>query len=142
MTLFKGFLLVVAGIHACFMVLEMFPWEFPVLLKIVSKKLPDLQRDPSDTPGLKERKWSRRQLPLVATIVQNAGIYNGILAGGLLWAALTLDPDLTVDPARAVARVLLAGAAVAGVFGTATLKSPATAVQAIVGIIGLIWIYR
>jgi hypothetical protein len=32
---------------------------------------------------------------------------------------------------------MLAGAAVAGIFGTATLKSPVTAVQAVLGIAGL-----
>jgi uncharacterized membrane protein len=74
--------------------------------------------------------------------VQNAGIYNGILAGGLLWAALAFDPALAVDPAWYVARVLLAGAAVAGIFGTVTLKSPVTAGQALLGIIGLVWLGR
>jgi len=37
---------------------------------------------------------------------------------------------------------MLLGAAVAGIFGTATLKSPVTAVQAAVGIIGLILVLR
>jgi uncharacterized membrane protein len=35
----------------------------------------------------KGTKWTELQQPLVATIVHNAGIYNAILAGGLLWAA-------------------------------------------------------
>ena len=69
---------------------------------------------------------------LVATIVHNAGIYNAILAGGLFWAAWI------GDPARDVARLLLIGAVVAGAFGTATLKSPLTALQAILGAVGLI----
>ena len=122
------------------MILELFPWRFPILLKMVSKKLPDLppdQRDPHDAGG---RKWSRWQQPTVATIVQNAGIYNGVYAGGLIWAALTLNPAVPVDPARDVARVLLAGAAVAGMFGTATLKSWPTAVQALLGIVGVVWL--
>jgi uncharacterized membrane protein len=58
--------------------------------------------------------------------------YNGILAAGLAWAALT--GESAVD----VARVLLAGAAVAGVFGTLTMRSAATAVQAVLGIIGVL----
>jgi uncharacterized membrane protein len=57
----------------------------------------------------------------VATIVHNAGIYNAILAGGLLYAAYA------GDPAGDVARVLLAGAVVAGMFGTLTLRSWLTA---------------
>ena len=62
--------------------------------------------------------------------MHNAGVYNGILAGGLLWAALT------GESANDVARVLLAGAAVAGLFGTVTMKSVPTAVQAVVGVTG------
>jgi uncharacterized membrane protein len=116
----KWFLIGVGALHALFMVLEMFPWRSPVLLRIVSKK------------RLKDQPFTTDQRDLVATIVHNAGIYNAILAGGLLWAAV---PD---PPNRDVARVLLAGAAVAGVFGTATLKSPFTALQALLGIIGLI----
>jgi uncharacterized membrane protein len=119
----KWYLLAVAAVHAAFMLCELFPWRFPVLLRIVSKKLPDVRTGD---------QWTDLQQPLVATIVHNAGIYNGILAGGLLWAAL---PG---DPAPGVARVPLIGAAVAGIFGTATLKSPITALQAVLGIIGFV----
>lgn len=115
----KWFLIGVAALHAVFMLAELFPWSFPVLLRLVSKKLPDGQQ------------LTVSQQALVATIVHNAGIYNAIVAGGLFWAAIA------GDPARDVAQVLLAGAAVAGIFGTATLKSPLTAVQALLGIIGL-----
>ena len=115
------FLSGVAALHAVFMVCELFPWPSPVLLRIVSKKLP------------KGEAWTDRQRALVATIVHNAGIYNAILAGGLFWAAWT------GDPARDVARVLLVGAVVAGVFGTATLKSRLTALQALLGAVGFAW---
>ena len=123
----KWFLLVVGALHVGFTVCELFPWRVPFLLRLVSKKLPDLED---------EEKWTRFQQPLVATIVHNAGIYNAILAGGLLWAALAADPE--GESARAVARVLLTGATVAGIFGTATLRSPITALQALLGIVGLI----
>ena len=116
----KWFLLAVALLHAAFMLLELFPWESPFLLGLVSKKLP---AGDAFTP---------HQRKLVATIVHNAGIYNGILAAGLAWAALT------GESAYDVARVLLAGAAVAGLFGTVTMKSAPTAVQAALGIIGLL----
>jgi uncharacterized membrane protein len=112
------FLIGAAALHACFMLCELFPWSKPVLLRIVSKKLPEGE------------KFTAAQTTLVATIVHNAGIYNSIIAGGLLWAAVMGDPAILV------ARVLLIGAAVAGAFGTATLKSPLTAIQAIVGIVG------
>ena len=113
------FLIGVAGLHLLFMTAELFPWSLPVLLRVVSKKLP------AGEP------FTVAQRKLVATVVHNAGIYNGIVAGGLLWAAFG------GDSASGVARVMLMGAAVAGVFGTVTLKSPVTAVQAMVGIIGL-----
>jgi putative membrane protein len=103
-------------------VLELLPWKSPFLLNLVSKKLPDGEQ------------FTTRQRDLVATIVHNAGIYNGILAAGLLWAALA------GESANDVARVLLAGAAVAGIFGTVTMRSVPTAVQAVLGIIGLLFV--
>jgi uncharacterized membrane protein len=114
------FLVGVAALHAVFMGCELFPWSNPVLLRIVSKKLPA------------EEKFRPEQIALVATIVHNTGIYNSIIAEGLLWAAAISDPAI----AAAVARVLLLGAGVAGAFGTATLKSPLTAMQALVGFVG------
>ena len=112
-------LTIAAVLHAGFMLCELFPWQNPLLLQLVVK---NQQMKTPFTPD---------QQSMVATIVHNAGIYNSILAGGLFWAAFI------GDPAADVARVLLIGAVVAGVFGTATLKSPATAVQTLIGIVGL-----
>jgi uncharacterized membrane protein len=111
-----------AALHAFFMACEWWPWRLPVLLRIASRKLPSGQ---SFTPA---------QQALVATIVHNAGIYNAVIAGGLLWAAVSGDAG------RETARVLLAGAAAAGIFGTLTLKSPLTAVQAIIGLVGVLFV--
>jgi uncharacterized membrane protein len=72
------------------------------------------------------------QKRLVATIVHNAGIYSGIVAGDLFWAAFGGNGGTDV------ARVMRLGALVDGVFGAATLRSSVPAVQAIVGLIGLI----
>jgi uncharacterized membrane protein len=118
------FLLGAAALHALFMICELFPWRLPILLRVVSKKLPELS-------GAEKGRFTDAQRKLVANIVRNAGIYNAIVAGGLCWAAFG------GESAADVARVLLIGAAVAGVFGTVTLKSPLTAVQALVGSIGL-----
>jgi Protein of unknown function (DUF1304) len=117
------FLLGAAALHALFMVCELFPWRLPILLRVVGKKLPEL-------PAPEKGRFTDAQRMLVANIVRNAGIYNAIVAGGLFWAAFS------GDSAADVARVLLAGAAVAGIFGTVTLRSPITAIQAFVGIIG------
>jgi uncharacterized membrane protein len=113
------FLMGAAVLHLLFMAAELFPWSLPVLLGVVSKKLP------AGEP------FTDAQQNLVATVVHNAGIYNAIVAGGLLWAAFG------GQSAIGVARVMLMGATLAGVFGTVTLKSPVTAVQAVVGIFGL-----
>jgi uncharacterized membrane protein len=115
----RYFLIAAAVLHAGFMAAELFPWRSPLLLRIASEKL-----SPSAV-------FTEEQQRLVATIVHNAGIYNGILAGGMLWAALAGIHG------NDVARVMLIGAGAAGVFGTITLKSPATAIQAAVGISGL-----
>jgi len=126
----RWFILAVAALHLAFMLGELLPWSSPMLLGRLSEKLP---QGPG-TELAQGKKWTDDQQRLVATIVRNAGIYNGVLAGGLLWAAL---PEVVN---RDVARALLAGAAVAGIFGTATLRHPLTALQALLGIIGLAWI--
>jgi len=115
----QWFLMGAAGLHVLFMLAELFPWSFPALLRAASQKLP------SNEP------FTAAQQKLVATVVHNAGIYNGIVAGGLLWSAFGGAPVLDV------ARVMLMGAVVAGVFGAVTIQSPVPAVQALVGIIGL-----
>ncbi len=112
------FLYGAAALHAAFAIAEMFPWPLPMLLAKLSQKLPG------------QPPWMPAQQAMVATIVHNAGIYNAVIAGGLVFAAVS------GEPARDVARVLLAGAGVAGIFGTLTMKSPVTALQAIVGIAG------
>lgn len=100
------------------MLLELCPWSLPTALRLSSKKLPD--------------PFTREQQQLVASIVHNAAIYNGIVAGGLFFAAYA------GQSATDVARVMLIGAAVAGIFGTVTLKSLVPALQAAVGIVGYV----
>jgi uncharacterized membrane protein len=126
----KYFLLGAAALHASFMAAELLPWPRPLLLQMASEKLrpiPDLTKDQLSP----EPQFTDEQLKLIATIVHNAGIYNGIVAGGLLWAA-THEEDR-----HPVARVMLVGATAAGIFGTMTLKSGATALQGLVGLVGL-----
>jgi uncharacterized membrane protein len=114
------FILAISLLHATFMALELLPPKNPILLQVLSKK------------RLNQQGFSETQRSLVAIIVQNAGIYNGILAGGLAWSAFSSN----TATAAGVALVLLVGAAVAGVFGTLTLKSPLTAIQGLAGIVG------
>lgn len=122
----KIILLVAGGLHAAFMCAELFPWPNPLLLRAVSKKLPEL---PKDLAPLGHR-FTDKQQTLIANIVHNAGIYNAIVAGGLLWAAC---PGVSMD----VARVMLIGAVAAGAFGAMTLQSAVPVLQVVVGAIGL-----
>ncbi len=67
---------------------------------------------------------------LVAMIVHNAGVYNGIVAAGLfatLWAGAG---------SHVVQMALLAGGIVAGLVGSVTLSSK-TVLQAVAGIIAI-----
>ena len=113
----KAFLLIVAALHSFFCIAELFPWKLPLALRLSLKQLkPD-------------HRFSPAQQDLVSGIVHNAAIYNAIVAGGLLYAAF-------FAPHGDVARVMLLGAAAAGIFGTLTLRSPLTALQGILGIVG------
>jgi len=129
----KWFLIVAALLHLGFMICELYPWQVPVSLELASKCRPEL---PPDKLTDAQKEWFHAQQELTATVVHNAGIYNGIVAGGLFWAAYA---GLA---ATDVALVMLMGAVVAGIFGTVTLKSPVTAMQAAVGIIGLILVLK
>ena len=121
----RWFLIAAAALHAFFMVAELFPWSFPFLLKQASRKLPPVDaKFPDD-------RFSEEQREIVIAIVHNAAIYNGIICGGLLWAAFVGNQG------HDVARVMLMGAAAAGIFGAVTLKNPVPALQAAVGIAGL-----
>jgi uncharacterized membrane protein len=130
----KLFLLGAAALHALFMVFELFPWSTPFSLQLASSKLPKLPASHLLTDD-QEKFFAARQR-LTATAVHNAGIYNGIVAGGLSWAALAGNSAIDV------AWVMLIGATVAGAFGTVTLKSGVTAFQALVGIIGLVLVWK
>ncbi len=68
----KWFLVAAAALHVFFMMSELFPWSLPAVLRIASKKLPTAE------------PFTDAQRKLVAGVVHNAGIYNGIFAGGLL----------------------------------------------------------
>ena len=111
-------LIVAGGLHLGFLLCELFPWSWPIVACLASKKVP---------------AFGPEQKRLVKSIVQNAGIYNGIVAGGLFFAAFAGSSD--------VARVMLLGAAAAGTFGALTLKPPyLPAIQALVGVTGLFFL--
>jgi uncharacterized membrane protein len=83
----------------------------------------------------KQLDLSANDQHLVAMVVHNAGIYNGIVASGL-FAAAWVGPS-----AYCIQVTLLAGGIVAGLFGAGTL-SKATIFQAICGAIALAVVIR
>ena len=106
-------------LHVLFMIGELYPWGRPKIMGLVLRKWP------------RELDLSANDQHLVAMIVHNAGVYNGIVAAGL-FAAAWVGPS-----AYCIQVALLAGGIVAGLFGAATL-SKATILQAIFGAIALV----
>lgn len=101
-------------LHVVIMVFELYPWSRPRMMQRVLKKWP------------RKLDLSENDEHLVAMIVHNAGIYNGIVAAGLfatVWVGAEAFP---------IQIVLLVGVVVAGLFGAVTL-SIATILQAILG---------
>jgi putative membrane protein len=95
--------LLVALLHAWFMVLEMFLWTRPLGLKVFR-----------NTP---------EQAQAMRVLAANQGLYNGFLAAGLLWAAVTAQRD--------VALFFLGCVVVAGIYGAATVSRRIFYVQAV-----------
>jgi uncharacterized membrane protein len=122
-------------LHVALMGLETLPPSCPVLLRLVSKRrLKPLAEElvlPQKTP-LTAGTFTPPQQKLVANIVKNAGIYNGIIAALLFATAYAGD--------REIARVLLTGIIVSGVFGGMALSSWAWA-QAVFGVVGIVGFY-
>jgi putative membrane protein len=101
-------LVVVALLHAYFLVLEMFLWDRPIGLKIF---------------GMTPEKAAATK-----ALAMNQGLYNGFLAAGLLWS---------LAAGAAVAIFFLACVIVAGVFGALTASRKILLVQAVPGAIAL-----
>jgi len=116
-------LYLIGVLHLLFMVGELYPWNCPRIMAAV----------------LKERRLvlADTDQPFVATVVHNAGIYNGIVALALFVSASYGSSAFGIQVA------LLIGGIVAGLFGAATLTIAVIA-QAIAGAIALavVWFCR
>jgi putative membrane protein len=106
--------LVVAALHAYFLVLEMFLWRRPL--------------------GLKTFRMSPEKAETTAQLAMNQGLYNGFLAAGLVWGLVRED--------RGVLTFFLACVIAAGLFGGATVSKRIVLVQALPAAIALaaVWI--
>jgi putative membrane protein len=110
MNIFANILvMVVALLHVGFMVLEMFLWNGPIGQRVFGL-----------TPEM-----AAAMAPLAA----NQGLYNGFLAAGLTWGAMSNRYDLRV--------FFLTCVVLAGVFGGISAKASILLTQAAPGLLAL-----
>ena len=105
----------VAVLHVCFLVLEMFLWDKPF--------------------GLRTFGHSREAASKSKVLAMNQGLYNGFLAAGLAWGLLLgADGD-------AIKFFFLVCVVVAGVFGGLTASRNILLVQALPAAIALVLLF-
>ncbi|MEO0601824.1 MAG: DUF1304 domain-containing protein [Myxococcota bacterium] len=103
----------IAALHVYILVLEMFLWSRAVRVFAVPR--------------------DRRDDPLLRTMLQNQGIYNGFLAAGLIWGLAHPDPVVGTQ----LQLFFLGCVAVAGLVGAATANVRILFVQTIPALVGL-----
>ena len=104
--------LLVAALHGYFLVLEMFLWQTPRVMRTFGT-------DP---------EFAARS----AALAKNQGLYNGFLAAGLVWGVLAPD-----DLGFPVTVFFLGCVIVAGLYGALTVSRRILVVQALPGVIAL-----
>ena len=104
--------LVVAAIHVYILVLEMFLWR--------------------TERGRRAFGTDQAFADASATLAANQGLYNGILAAGLVWGVLAADPV-----GFQVKIFFLVAVAIAGIYGAATVNRRILFVQTIPAAIAL-----
>ncbi len=109
----QALLLLVALTHVGFMILEMFLWDHPI--------------------GRNTFAMSPEVSASSAVLAANQGLYNGLLALGLLWALVADRFDLKV--------FFLGCVVIAGVYGGITAKSTILLVQALPGALALLTVF-
>jgi putative membrane protein len=111
-TLANAAIVLVALLHAAFLVLEIFLWSKPIGHRVFGLS-PDAMASSA---------------PLAA----NQGLYNGFLAAGLLWGLFLGAPGFSIKV------FFLACVIVAGLFGAATAKRSILWLQAMPGAVALL----
>lgn len=103
----------IAILHVYILVLEMFLWDKPYVLKAFGNTLEKAQ--------------------LTKVLAQNQGLYNGFLAAGLFWSLLA-----PTACAVAIANFFLGCVLVAGIYGGLTASKKIIYIQAVPALITLI----
>ena len=101
--------LLVALLHVCFLVLEMFFWARPL--------------------GLKVFRQSRERAEQSKALAANQGLYNGFLAAGLLYGLATGSREFEL--------FFLACIVIAGIYGAATVNRRIFFVQAVPALLAI-----
>ena len=106
---------VVAALHVYFLVLEMFLWRGPV-----GQKAFGIDKDFADK---------------AATLAANQGLYNGVLAAGLIWSLFAAEPV-----AFQVKVFFLLSIIVVGVYGALTVTRRILLFQALPAALALVFV--
>jgi putative membrane protein len=103
----------VGVLHVGFLILEMFLWKKPI--------------------GLKTFKMTKEVAESSASLAANQGLYNGFLAAGLFWGLLSGDSQVKI--------FFLVCVLIAGVYGGLTAKRSILFLQALPGLVGLLFFH-
>lgn len=104
----------VAALHAFFLILEMFLWDKP--------------------QGLKVFRNTPEKAAITKVLAANQGLYNGLLAAGLIWGLIQGDPAFAFQ----IKTFFLLCVIVAGVYGAATVSTRILMVQALPAAVALV----
>jgi putative membrane protein len=104
---------IVALLHIGFLILEMFLWTKPL--------------------GRKTFRMTEEYAKASASLAANQGLYNGFLAAGLIWGLSIND--------FAIKAFFLICVLVAGLYGGLTTKRTILYIQALPGLLGLIFLF-
>jgi len=103
----------VAILHLGFLALEMFFWDHPF--------------------GRKRFGMTPEYSKASASLAANQGLYNGFLTAGLFWGLVTGDASVKI--------FFLVCVVVAGIYGGLTARRTILYVQALPGLLALIFVY-
>jgi putative membrane protein len=104
---------IVALLHFGFLILEMFLWDHPI--------------------GRKTFKMTPEYSEASASLAANQGLYNGFLAAGLIWG-------LMIDIFEIKAFFLIC-VLIAGIYGGITAKRTILYMQALPGLLALVFLF-
>ena len=105
--------ILVAVLHLGFLALEMFFWDHPF--------------------GRKRFRMTPEYSKASASLAANQGLYNGFLAAGLIWGLVTSNIPVQI--------FFLICVLVAGIYGGLTTRRTIIYIQALPGLLALIFVY-